>query len=210
MENHSKDVGTVTLVQIPIVGNADLEFFHLNLFAYVVNVRSEISAELHGFYNFVQKMLVWTNYWNTRVVLILWFLRILLLDLRFQKLEWVIVELKSQSEANESIKQKLINFVLEFRFPHLFAFRFGYLIFIYYVWLRWKSWRWNRIIFPVALGQEYLKLCNEILLEAAVEQAYTAIHCAVQQMQSIYVTIDLLDLELESLRHAIWAKAYFG
>ena len=81
VENHSQDVGAVTLVQIPIVGYADLELFHLNLFAYVVNVRPEICAELHGFNNFVQKMLIWTNYLNTRVVLILWFLRILLLDL---------------------------------------------------------------------------------------------------------------------------------
>ena len=74
VENHSQDIGAVTLVQIPIVGYADLELFLLNLFAYVANVRPKICAELHRFYNFVQKMLIWTNYLNTRVVLILWFL----------------------------------------------------------------------------------------------------------------------------------------
>ena len=61
LENHSKNIGTVALVEVPVIADTDFELFDLNLFVNLPNVWYEIWAELHSLNDLIQEMLKWRN-----------------------------------------------------------------------------------------------------------------------------------------------------
>ena len=71
MEYHSLNVRAVSLVEVPIVVDADLEFFHLYLITDILDVLHIIWADLQSLNNFIQKVLEWTDIVTIDVVLIL-------------------------------------------------------------------------------------------------------------------------------------------
>ena len=71
MEYHSLNVRAVSLVEVPIVVDADLEFFHLYLITDKLDVLHIIWADLQSLNNFIQKVLEWTDIVTIDVVLIL-------------------------------------------------------------------------------------------------------------------------------------------
>ena len=62
MEHHSQNIGTITLVEIPIISDTDFKFFDLYLLVYVLNVCDKIWAEHQSLNNFIKKMLNGGNY----------------------------------------------------------------------------------------------------------------------------------------------------
>ena len=66
----SQNISSITLVEIPIVSDADFDFLDLYICIYVLFILNKIRQELHPSNNFIQKMLKWANY-ITLVVLVL-------------------------------------------------------------------------------------------------------------------------------------------
>lgn len=59
LEYHSKNIGTVALVEVPVIADTDFELFDLYLFVNLPNVWYEIWAELHSLDDLIQEVLKW-------------------------------------------------------------------------------------------------------------------------------------------------------
>ena len=61
LEYHGKDVGSVALVEVPVIADTDFELFDLYLFVDDPNVWYEIWAESHALNDLVQDVLKWRH-----------------------------------------------------------------------------------------------------------------------------------------------------
>lgn len=59
LEYHGKDVGSVALVEVPVIADTDFELFDLYLFINKPNVWYEIWAELHALNDLIKEVLKW-------------------------------------------------------------------------------------------------------------------------------------------------------